>query len=126
MATPTVTLKNASDVDYTLTESFSQGSRKVYKDLSRSLFEPRELTTSSEVRGKGASMMTSSLAKLTSTVIDATDNTTTVTGAISMKIETPAKVMTFAAMDELVRSLCKKMADDSTFRGNIIRGSFVA
>lgn len=125
MATPTVTVKNASDVDIVLTESYSAGSRKVYKDLTRALAEPRLLTTSSEVRGKGNAMKVSSVARLDTTTAS-TDGLVVVTGVVQLRIDAPSTVQTFAQTDEAVRALCKKVTDDATFRGALIRGSFVA
>lgn len=125
MATPTVTVKNASDVDITLTESYSAGARKIYKDLTRPLAEPRILTTSSEVRGKGNSAKVASLARLDTTTVN-TDGTVSVMGSVQVRIDAPSAVQTFAQTDECVRALCKKIAEDSTFRAALIRGSFVA
>lgn len=125
MATPTVTIKNAADVDITLTESYSSGSRKVYKDLSRSLAEPRLLTTSSEVRGKGNSAKVASVARLDVTTVSS-DGLVAVTGVVQLRVDAPSVVQTFAQTDESVRALCKKFAEDATARAALIRGSFLA
>lgn len=125
MATPTVTVKNASDVDIVLTESYSAGSRKVYKDLARDFAEPRALTTSSEVRGKGNSTKVASVARLDCTETS-TDGLIAVTGTAQLRVDTPSVVMTFAQQDENVRALCKKFADDAAARAALIKGSFLA
>lgn len=125
MATPTVTLKNASDVDIVLTESYSAGSRKVYKDLTRAFNEPRTLTISSEPRGKGNSAKVASVARLDLTTVS-TDGLVSVTNPVTLRVDAPSVVQTFAQIDENVRALCKKFSEDSAARAALIRGSFLA
>lgn len=121
----TIALKNAADADVTFTLSSTMGARQIFVDLSRANEEPRQLMTSSELRGKNP-IVRSSVAKLTTVSVDPVDGVKSGLVDVQVKCVASQEVLTTAVIDEAVRMICKKIADDAAFRGNLLRGVLVA